>query len=69
MAHLLGLQGQDNLPPYLALAARVDGFVPADLADRTEDRSLVRFLTMRGTVHVLTADDAEVARVEEFLAS
>ena len=56
--HLLGLQAQDNLPPYLSLAARVDGFSPADLSDRIEDRTLVRFLTMRGTVHVLTADDA-----------
>lgn len=56
--HVLGLQAQDNLPPYLALAARVEGFVPADLSDRLEDRTLVRFFTMRGTVHVLTADDA-----------
>lgn len=58
VGHLLGLQAQDNLPPYLSLAARVDGFTPADLSDRLEDRSLVRFFTMRGTVHVLTADDA-----------
>lgn len=55
---MLGLQAQDNLPPYLALAGRVDGFAPADLSDRIEDRTLVRFFTMRGTVHVLTADDA-----------
>ena len=58
VAHLLGLQAQDNLPPYLSLAARIDGFSPADLSDRLEDRSLVRFFSMRGTVHVLTADDA-----------
>ena len=58
VAHLLGLQAQDNLPPYLALAARLDGFAPADLSDRLEDRSVVRFFTLRGTVHVLTADDA-----------
>jgi len=58
VAHLLGLQAQDNLPPYLSLAARIDDFEPADLSDRLEDRSLVRFFSMRGTVHVLTADDA-----------
>lgn len=58
VGHLLGLQAQDNLPPYLSLAARLDGFEPADLSDRLEDRTLVRFFTMRGTVHVLTADDA-----------
>lgn len=56
--HLLGLQAQDNLPPYLSLAARIDGFSPADLSDLIEDRTLVRFFTMRGTVHVLTGDDA-----------
>jgi hypothetical protein len=56
--HLLGLQAQDNLPPYLSLAARIDDFDPADLSDRFEDRTLVRFFSMRGTVHVLTADDA-----------
>jgi hypothetical protein len=56
--HLIGLQAQDNLPPYLSLAARVDGFAPGDLSDRLEDRSLVRFFTLRGTVHVLTAGDA-----------
>ena len=56
--HLIGLQAQDNLPPYLSLAARIDGFAPADLSDRLEDRTLVRFFSMRGTVHVLTADDA-----------
>lgn len=60
--HLLGLQAQDNLPPYLSMAARVDGFSPADLSDRIEDRTLVRFFTMRGTVHVLTAADALLLR-------
>jgi hypothetical protein len=58
VAHLLGLQAQDNLPPYLSLAARIDDFEPADLSDRLEDRTLVRLFSMRGTVHVMTADDA-----------
>ncbi|MFL6022577.1 MAG: DNA glycosylase AlkZ-like family protein, partial [Marmoricola sp.] len=56
--HVLGLQAQDNLPPYLSLAARTDGFSPADLSDLLEDRTLVRLFSMRGTVHVLTARDA-----------
>ena len=56
--HVIGLQAQDNLPPYLSLASRINGFIPADLSDRIEDRTLVRFFTMRGTVHVLTAADA-----------
>ena len=56
--HLLGLQAQDNLPPYLSLAARIDGFSPSHLSDLIADRALVRFLTLRGTVHVLTAAQA-----------
>lgn len=60
--HLIGLQAQENLPPYLSLAARIDDFDPADLSLRLEDRSLVRFRTMRGTVHVLTPDDALMLR-------
>lgn len=56
--HLVGLQAQDNLPPYLSLAARIDDFDPLDLSGRLERRELVRMLTMRGTVHVLTAADA-----------
>ncbi|MBO9523380.1 MAG: AlkZ family DNA glycosylase [Nocardioidaceae bacterium] len=60
--HLIGLQAQDNLPPYLSLAARIDGFSPADLSDPIERGELVRFLTMRGTVHVLTPADALVLR-------
>jgi hypothetical protein len=62
VGHLLGLQAQDNLPPYLSLAARIDDFEPAALSERLEDRSLVRLFSMRGTVHVLTADDALVLR-------
>lgn len=56
--HLIGLQAQENLPPYLSLSARLHDFDPADVTAGLEDRSLVRFLVMRGTVHLLTADDA-----------
>ena len=60
--HLVGLQAQENLPPYLSLAARLEDFDPYDVTRGLEDRSLVRFLVMRGTVHLLTADDALVLR-------
>jgi hypothetical protein len=56
--HLVGLQAQDNLPPYLGLAARLETFDPYDVTRGLEDRSLVRLLTMRSTVHLLVADDA-----------
>jgi hypothetical protein len=60
--HLVGLQAQENLPPYLSLAARLSDFDPYDVTRGLEDRSLVRLLTMRGTVHLLTADDALMLR-------
>ena len=60
--HLVGLQAQDNLPPYLGLAARLEAFDPYDVTRGLEDRSLVRLLTMRSTVHLLVADDALMLR-------
>ena len=61
-AHLVGLQAQENLPPYLSLAARLDPFDPYDVTRGLEDRSLVRLLTMRGTIHLLLPDDALMLR-------
>ena len=62
VAHLVGLQAQDNLPPYLALAARIEDFDPRSLSAAIDERRAVRLLTMRGTVHVLAADDALTLR-------
>lgn len=56
--HLIGLQGQDNLPPYLSLAARIEDFDPHELSDALAARAAVRLLSMRGTIHVLVPDDA-----------
>ncbi len=60
--HLVGLQAQDNQPPYFGLAARLETFDPYDVTRGLEDRSLVRLLTMRSTVHLLVADDALTLR-------
>jgi hypothetical protein len=60
--HLVGLQAQENLPPYLSLHARLTTFAPEDVSRGLQDRSLVRLLTMRGTIHLLTADDALTLR-------
>jgi hypothetical protein len=60
--HLVGLQAQENLPPYLSLAARLTSFDPHDVSAALEDRTLVRLLSMRGTVHLLTPDDALALR-------
>jgi hypothetical protein len=56
--HLVGLQAQENLPPYLSLAARLDDFDPYAVSRGIEERSLVRMTVMRGTIHLLTVDDA-----------
>lgn len=60
--HLVGLQAQDNLPPYLSLHARLESFDPYDVSRGLEDRTLVRLLTMRGTIHLLVAEDALTLR-------
>jgi hypothetical protein len=62
VTHLVGLQAQENLPPYLSLAARLEPFDPYDVTRGLEDRSLVRLLTMRGTIHLLVPDDALMLR-------
>lgn len=55
---LVGLQAQDRLPPYLGLAARLDAFDPDSITRGLEDRSLVRVVSLRGTLHLHTAEDA-----------
>lgn len=55
--HLLGLQAQDVLPPYLSLWSRLDGFDPAEISDALGDRRAVRVLLMRGTIHLVSATD------------
>ena len=60
--HLVGLQAQENQPPYLALAARLEGFDPYDVTRGLESTALVRMLTLRSTVHLLVADDALMLR-------
>lgn len=60
--NLLGLQAQDVLPPYLSLQARLRDFDPLVLSDALASRAAVRILVMRGTIHLLTAEDALVLR-------
>jgi hypothetical protein len=60
--YLIGLQAQENLPPYLSLAARLTTLDPYDVSRQLEERQLVRLLTMRGTIHLLAPEDAAVLR-------
>ena len=56
--HLVGLQSQVPTTPYAGLWSRLAGFRTGDLAERFRDRSVTRIAVMRGTVHLVTADDA-----------
>jgi hypothetical protein len=56
--HLVGLQAQDVLPPFIALWSRLDQFSPEAIDAGLEDRSLVRMTLMRGTIHLVTRMDA-----------
>ena len=58
VAHLAGLQAQAPFPPYYALWCRLAGFQPEDLSSLLLDRSVVRMVLMRGTVHLVPAADA-----------
>lgn len=55
--HLCGLQAQAPFPPYFGLWSRLHGFAPEDLSRLLLDRSVVRIVLMRGTVHLVTAED------------
>ncbi|MGH9226234.1 MAG: winged helix DNA-binding domain-containing protein [Acidimicrobiales bacterium] len=60
--HLVGMQAQVPLNPYLGLWSRLDGFRPEQLSQLLLDRKLVRIVVMRGTIHLVTADDCLLLR-------
>ena len=79
VAHLVGLQAQIPQNPYLALWSRLVAFDPMPLSHGIERHECVRIVVMRGTIHLVTADDAlrlrpltqpvmdrEIARHSEF---
>ena len=56
--HLVGLQAQEPMPPYLSLAARLTAFDPIGLSNQIESRELARVLSLRDTVHLHLPADA-----------
>ncbi|MEQ0560039.1 winged helix DNA-binding domain-containing protein [Amycolatopsis sp. NEAU-NG30] len=62
LGHLVGMQAQAPLAPYVGLWTRISGFRQPELAALMSGREAVRGLLMRGTVHLVLAEDARILR-------
>ena len=60
--HLIGLQAQDVMPPFVGLWSRLTDFDPNSVSTGLEDRALARVTLMRGTIHLVSALDARRMR-------
>lgn len=56
--HLAGLQAQTAQTWYGALHSRLEAFDPRELSAALADRRVVRATLMRGTIHLVAAEDA-----------
>jgi Winged helix DNA-binding domain len=54
---LVGMQAQWPRPPFVGLWTRIHGFARADLAKLLDGRKVVRATSLRGTLHLVTAQD------------
>jgi hypothetical protein len=57
VARLIGVQAQEPAPPFVGLWSRIAGFRRDDLLAALGDGRVVRATAMRGTIHLLTAED------------
>jgi Winged helix DNA-binding domain len=60
--HLVGMQAQVPLAPYVGLWTRLAAFDPAELGSALESRSVVRATLMRTTIHLVSAPDVLALR-------
>lgn len=60
--HLVGMQAQEPMDPYLGLWSRLEGFSPSELAGLLLEHRAVRCTLMRGTIHLVNAGDYLVLR-------
>jgi hypothetical protein len=57
ISHLVALQAQEPLEPYVGLWSRLTDFEPRHLVDLLAGRRVVRTLLMRRTLHLVTSED------------
>jgi hypothetical protein len=57
-----GMQAQEPKPPFTGLWSRLGGFARDDLRQALHDRRLVRATFLRGTLHLVSADDYRAFR-------
>ena len=62
ISRLVGLQAQNPHDPYIGLWSRIVDFEPESVSDLMEARRVLRMVVLRGTIHLLTDEDAVVLR-------
>ena len=60
--HLVGMQAQNPMPPYVGLWTRLEKFEAEQLSSLVLERKVVRLALMRATIHLVTAGDCRGLR-------